>query len=202
MPRRPTSSQNTQSTHTIASIPTPAPAPIPEQGHQGRVTRTARKTTGGFAPYRAGASQSAQPDRSTTVASSLPSTSAQRQERGSGKATGGVASWQGPGSSSGVGSRSAVQDTHSSQSRSVNAPSTHRMPRLKQTARKSTGEAPSQQQVSHNTYQSAGSARQSKGDYIDSFGGYENFMISYGLKPWDDEDIEMGSRILEEFGKY
>jgi hypothetical protein len=31
----------------------------------------------------------------------------------------------------------------------------------------------------------------------DSFGGWDNFMISYGLKPWDDDDIEEGIAIVE-----
>ncbi|CAL1704117.1 unnamed protein product [Somion occarium] len=31
----------------------------------------------------------------------------------------------------------------------------------------------------------------------DSFGGYENFMHSYGLKPWEDDDIEEGQAIAE-----
>ena len=32
-----------------------------------------------------------------------------------------------------------------------------------------------------------------------SFGGYNNFMASYGLKPWSDSDYEEGKAIIEAF---
>lgn len=36
-----------------------------------------------------------------------------------------------------------------------------------------------------------------KGSVYHSFGGYENFMHSYGLKPWDDDDIDEGALIVD-----
>ncbi|KAK7693223.1 hypothetical protein QCA50_002789 [Cerrena zonata] len=30
----------------------------------------------------------------------------------------------------------------------------------------------------------------------DFYGGYDNFMHSYGLKPWDDDDIDEGATII------
>ncbi|KAI0056561.1 hypothetical protein BV25DRAFT_1832097 [Artomyces pyxidatus] len=35
--------------------------------------------------------------------------------------------------------------------------------------------------------------------YHQSFGGYNNFMASYGLKPWDDDDVQEGNAILDAF---
>ena len=34
-------------------------------------------------------------------------------------------------------------------------------------------------------------------DIYDSFGGYENFMYSYGLKPWNPDDVEEGEAIAK-----
>lgn len=31
------------------------------------------------------------------------------------------------------------------------------------------------------------------------FGGWNNFMHSYGLKPWNPDDVEEGKRIVEAF---
>ncbi|KAK0470331.1 uncharacterized protein EV420DRAFT_1634759 [Desarmillaria tabescens] len=39
----------------------------------------------------------------------------------------------------------------------------------------------------------------SNNSYYASFGGYNNFMHSYGLKPWDMDDVEEGKAILEMF---
>jgi len=33
--------------------------------------------------------------------------------------------------------------------------------------------------------------------YYKSFGGFNNFMHSYGLKPWDHDDIQEGKRIIQ-----
>jgi hypothetical protein len=35
-----------------------------------------------------------------------------------------------------------------------------------------------------------------------SFGGWEGFMHSYGLKPWDLDDVEEGKMIVEAFKAY
>ncbi|KAF9441976.1 hypothetical protein P691DRAFT_676506 [Macrolepiota fuliginosa MF-IS2] len=75
----------------------------------------------------------------------------------------------------------------------MGAPSTSRAPRTKQTARKTTGKGAAGQKVS----QTAGPSREA---YLDTFGGYENFMNSHGLKSWDDSDVEMGDAIMDEFG--
>lgn len=37
--------------------------------------------------------------------------------------------------------------------------------------------------------------------YYKDFGGYNNFMASYGLKPWDHGDVAEGRVILDAFGK-
>jgi hypothetical protein len=39
--------------------------------------------------------------------------------------------------------------------------------------------------------------RRTRDDFLDSFDSYEEFLHSYGLKPWDYEDVEMGERIIE-----
>ncbi|KAK0193313.1 hypothetical protein F5146DRAFT_1133983 [Armillaria mellea] len=39
----------------------------------------------------------------------------------------------------------------------------------------------------------------SNNSYYESFGGYNNFMHSYGLKPWDMDDVEEGKAILQMF---
>ncbi|KAH9899328.1 hypothetical protein C8Q73DRAFT_638018 [Cubamyces lactineus] len=39
----------------------------------------------------------------------------------------------------------------------------------------------------------------SNNEYYKSFGGYNNFMRSYGLKPWDDDDVQEGKAIIEAF---
>ncbi|KAJ5153653.1 uncharacterized protein N7500_009092 [Penicillium coprophilum] len=32
---------------------------------------------------------------------------------------------------------------------------------------------------------------------VRSYGGWTSFMISFGLKPWEDDDAEEGKKILE-----
>ena len=39
----------------------------------------------------------------------------------------------------------------------------------------------------------------SNNQYYQGFGGYNNFMHSYGLKPWDDDDVQEGKAIIEAF---
>lgn len=34
---------------------------------------------------------------------------------------------------------------------------------------------------------------------VKSYGGWTQFMISFGLKPWEFDDIDEGKRILEAF---
>ena len=41
--------------------------------------------------------------------------------------------------------------------------------------------------------------RKSDYQYYKDFGGFNNFMHSYGLKPWDHDDIQEGKRIIEAF---
>jgi hypothetical protein len=38
---------------------------------------------------------------------------------------------------------------------------------------------------------------QSSNSIHQSFGGWNNFMHSYGLKPWDVDDVQEGERIVE-----
>jgi len=33
--------------------------------------------------------------------------------------------------------------------------------------------------------------------YYKAWGGFNNFMRSYGLKPWDHDDIQEGKRIIQ-----
>jgi hypothetical protein len=39
----------------------------------------------------------------------------------------------------------------------------------------------------------------STNSYYTSYGGWQNFMHSYGLKPWDLDDVEEGKRIVQAF---
>ncbi|KAJ5532234.1 hypothetical protein N7513_001385 [Penicillium frequentans] len=34
-------------------------------------------------------------------------------------------------------------------------------------------------------------------EIVKSYGGWSQFMASFGLKPWDEDDAEEGKRILE-----
>jgi len=34
---------------------------------------------------------------------------------------------------------------------------------------------------------------------VKSYGGWTNFMISFGLKPWEEDDADEGKRILKAF---
>ena len=36
-------------------------------------------------------------------------------------------------------------------------------------------------------------------DIVKSYGGWTNFCISFGLKPWEVDDADEGKRILEGF---
>jgi hypothetical protein len=38
-------------------------------------------------------------------------------------------------------------------------------------------------------------------DYIKAYGGWTGFMHSYGLKPWDHDDIEEAEMIVRSFAK-
>ncbi|KXN81851.1 hypothetical protein AN958_03620 [Leucoagaricus sp. SymC.cos] len=38
--------------------------------------------------------------------------------------------------------------------------------------------------------------------YYKDFGGYYNFMHSYGLKPYDDNDVQEGKAIIEAFREH
>jgi hypothetical protein len=37
---------------------------------------------------------------------------------------------------------------------------------------------------------------------VKSYGGWTQFMMSFGLKPWESDDAEEGKRILEGFTEY
>lgn len=37
---------------------------------------------------------------------------------------------------------------------------------------------------------------------VKSYGGWTQFMMSFGLKPWESDDAEEGKRILEAFTEY
>ena len=52
----------------------------------------------------------------------------------------------------------------------------------------------SSQQTSSDTYKP-----KSDYQYYKDFGGFNNFMHSYGLKPWNDDDIQEGKAIIEGF---
>jgi hypothetical protein len=49
----------------------------------------------------------------------------------------------------------------------------------------------------NNAGQSEQYVPQSNDAIYESFGGWDNFMNSYGLKPWDDDDIKDGMAIVE-----
>ena len=38
---------------------------------------------------------------------------------------------------------------------------------------------------------------QSNDAIYETFGGWDNFMNSYGLKPWDEDDVDQGMAIVE-----
>jgi hypothetical protein len=48
-----------------------------------------------------------------------------------------------------------------------------------------------------NMTQNSGKPKRSVDSIYDSFGGEQNFLLSYGLKPWDFDDLEEGNRIIE-----
>lgn len=35
--------------------------------------------------------------------------------------------------------------------------------------------------------------------YCKPWGGWQKFMLSYGLKPWDDDDVQEGKAIIQAF---
>ncbi|GAA6037601.1 hypothetical protein NBRC10512_002583 [Rhodotorula toruloides] len=35
----------------------------------------------------------------------------------------------------------------------------------------------------------------------DQYGCYENFMASYGLKPWEDDDMDVGFELIHQFAE-
>ncbi|KAF8980155.1 hypothetical protein BDQ17DRAFT_1380899 [Cyathus striatus] len=39
----------------------------------------------------------------------------------------------------------------------------------------------------------------SNNSYYKPYGGWPNFMASYGLKPWDDDDVQEGHAIVDAF---
>jgi hypothetical protein len=43
---------------------------------------------------------------------------------------------------------------------------------------------------------------QSNNSYYKPYGGWTGFMHSHGLKPWDDDDVEEGKRIIEAFKEH
>jgi hypothetical protein len=43
----------------------------------------------------------------------------------------------------------------------------------------------------------SGRPKRSLNSIYDSFGGEQNFLMSYGLKPWDTDDLEEGNRIIQ-----
>lgn len=38
--------------------------------------------------------------------------------------------------------------------------------------------------------------------YYKNFGGFHNFMHSYGLKPWNDDDVQEAKSIIEAFREH
>lgn len=38
-------------------------------------------------------------------------------------------------------------------------------------------------------------------EFLKAWGGWQNFMLSYGLKPWNLDDVEEGKVILEQLKK-
>ncbi|TFK65391.1 hypothetical protein BDN72DRAFT_845615 [Pluteus cervinus] len=59
----------------------------------------------------------------------------------------------------------------------------------------------SQSKNSKSTQSSATSTFVPKSDkqYYDSYGGWTNFMVSHGLKPYDPDDVMEGKAILDAF---
>lgn len=49
---------------------------------------------------------------------------------------------------------------------------------------------------------SKSSGQKSNYQYHKEAGGYNNFMHSHGLKPWDDDDVQEGKAILDAFREY
>ncbi|KAJ3566239.1 hypothetical protein NP233_g7120 [Leucocoprinus birnbaumii] len=46
------------------------------------------------------------------------------------------------------------------------------------------------------------SYQQARGDVVDSYDGYDNFMASFGLKPWESDDMLMAENIIDTFAEY
>jgi len=56
--------------------------------------------------------------------------------------------------------------------------------------------------TSNSNAQSSGTPKPTLNSIYASFGGWQNFLLSYGLKPYNDDDIEEGRRIAQEMLKY
>jgi len=55
--------------------------------------------------------------------------------------------------------------------------------------------------TSNSNTQSSGKPKPTLNSLYASFGGWQNFLLSYGLKPYDDDDVEEGRRIAQELLK-
>lgn len=64
---------------------------------------------------------------------------------------------------------------------------------------KSSGGGKSTQSASSSKSNSGGGRSTSNYSYMKDFGGYNNFMASYGLKPSKDADVQEGKAILDAF---
>ncbi len=52
-------------------------------------------------------------------------------------------------------------------------------------------------EAANTTTQSSGKPKPTLKSIYDSFGGRNNFLISYGLKPYNADDVEEGDRIIQ-----
>lgn len=65
---------------------------------------------------------------------------------------------------------------------------------------KSSGGGKSTQNASSSKSSNSGGGRSTSNySYKKDFGGNNNFMASYGLKPWKDADVQEGNAILDAF---
>lgn len=56
--------------------------------------------------------------------------------------------------------------------------------------------------MSDKTSSNSGYKEKSNYAYYKDFGGFNNFMHSYGLKPWDHDDIQEGKAIIQAFREH